>query len=69
MKNKCYITAKDYFEATALQSEILEVLKESRKTILKSNVKMPDYWQDSVGQAYQMELISKIETLIQNLEQ
>jgi hypothetical protein len=69
MKNKCYITAEDYFEATALHSEILEVLKESRKTILNSSVKMPDYWHDSVGHSYQMDLVTKIETLIQNLEQ
>jgi len=67
MKKPCYINAKDYFESLAAQKELVEVLKESRATILKSHVKMPDYWHDSAGHTNQMGLVEKIDALLQNL--
>ena len=67
MKKPCYISAKDYFESLTAQKELAEVLKESRTTILKSQVKMPDYWHDSVGHANQMDLVEKIDALLKNL--
>lgn len=67
MKNSCYVTAKDYFEDQAFQSELLEVLRKSRQAILKSNVKMPDYWNDSVGHENQMNLVNQIDEMIVSL--
>ena len=62
--NECYATAEDYFASLEQDKELVKTLKQARTAILTSNAKMPSYWQDSVGQLDQMEIVKRIEKFI-----
>ena len=68
MRKRSYRTVKDYRAACEQKDKTIHILKESRESILYLSAKMPNYWQDSHGDALKMELVREIEQLIGELE-